>query len=143
MLTARQSLFWLVLAGLLMSGSCFAGSDIPNMVGTWVVESEGGVLAAASGPRERIHHKGEFSTLKGELVVVKQEGRIVHGIFSSPRAKEKFIGAITMDNKRFVYADEDGFLEGDFIDNVKLNIVYRHVTPTDTVIGVGTMTREK
>lgn len=37
-----------------------------DMVGTWVVEAEGGVLAAASGPRERIHHKGEFSTLKGE-----------------------------------------------------------------------------
>ncbi len=47
-----------------------------------------------------------------------------------------------MDNKRFYFADEDGMLEGDFIDNDKLNIIYRHTTPTDTVIGVGTWTRK-
>ena len=142
MFTARKSTIWLILAGLLMGGACSAASDIPNLVGTWMVEAEGGVLALTSGPREHIHHKGEFSKLKGEAVVTKQEGRIVHGVFTSPRAKESFIGAITMDNKRFYFADEDGMLEGDFIDNDKLNIIYRHTTPTDTVIGVGTWTRK-
>jgi hypothetical protein len=142
MLTTRPSTISLVLAGLLMGGTCTAASDIPNLVGTWVVESEGGVLALPGGPRVNIHQRGEFSKLKGEAVVTKQEGRIVHGVFTSPRAKEQFIGAITMDNKRFYFADEDGMMEGDFIDNDKLNIVYRHVTPTDTVIGVGTWTRK-
>jgi hypothetical protein len=142
MLTTRQSTFSLVLTGLLMGGTCSAASDIPNLVGAWVVESEGGVLALPGGPRVNIHQSGEFSKLKGEAVVTKQEGRIVHGVFTSPRAKEQFIGAITMDNKRFYFADEDGMMEGDFIDNDKLNIVYRHVTPTDTVIGVGTWTRK-
>ncbi len=87
MFTARNSTIWLILAGLLMGGACSAASDIPNLVGTWMVETEGGVLALTNGPREHIHHKGEFSKLKGEAVVTKQEGRIVHGVFTSPRAK--------------------------------------------------------
>ncbi len=143
MLTTRHCTFWLVLTGLLMGGTYSFAADIPYLVGNWVVETEGGVLASPSGPRENIHHSGEFSKLKGELVVTKQEGRIVHGVFTSPRAQENFIGAITMDNQRFFYADEDGMMEGDFVDNDKLNVVYRHVTPTDTVIGVGSMNRKQ
>ena len=143
MLKIRQSAAWLALAGLLISGTCAAGSDIPNLVGTWTVQSEGGVLALPGGPRANIHHQGEFSTFTGEAVVTKQEGRIVHGVISSPRAKERFIGAISMDNKHFYVADEDGTLEGEIVDNDKLYTAYHHVTPTDTVIGIGIWTRKQ
>lgn len=143
MLTSRQFTFWLVLAALLFGSTCSSASEIPNLVGTWVVETEGGVLDLVGGPRETVHHSGEFSKLKAELEVTKQEGRIVHGVFTSPRAKERFIGAISMDNKRFYYADEDGMMDGEFVENNKMNIVYRHVTPTDTVIGVGSMSRKQ
>ena len=80
MLKIRQSAAWLALAGLLISGTCAAGSDIPNLVGTWTVQSEGGVLALPGGPRANIHHQGES---------------------------------------------------------------YHHVTPTDTVIGIGIWTRKQ
>jgi hypothetical protein len=100
-------------------------------------------LQHSSGPRENIHHQAEFSKFKGEAVVTKQEDHIVHGVITSPRAKENFIGAITMDNKQFFYADQDGILDGDFVDNDKLYTVYRHVTPSDTVIAIGVWTRKK
>jgi hypothetical protein len=40
-------------------------------------------------------------------------------------------------------ADEDGFVDGDIVDDDRINVIYRHVSETDTVIGVGTLTRKK
>lgn len=136
-------MLWLALtAGLLVSGAPAADPEIPNLVGTWIVEAEGGVLTRDTKPRENIHHRGEFSTLKGEAVIDQQQGRIFHGTFTSPRDRESFIGGITMDNKRIIFADEDGMLEGEIRSADRIEVTYRHVTPTDTVIGVGTFTRK-
>jgi hypothetical protein len=127
---------------LLGTGLCLADSGIPNLVGTWTVKTEGGVLSKGGDPGAKTHHSGDFSTLTAEAVVTKQQGRVLHGTFKSPKATENFIAVIGMDNKSFYYADEDGFLEGK-ISKDKLDVVYRHVTPTDTVVGVGTWTRRK
>jgi hypothetical protein len=133
-----------VLAFLLGAGSCFAeNSAIPDMVGTWTVKTEGGVLLKGSAPTQKTHHAGEFSTLNAEMVVTKQQGRVLHGIFKSPKATEKFIAVIGMDNKSLYYADEDGFMDGKILNKDEINVVYRHVSPSDTVVGVGTITRKK
>jgi len=129
-----------VLFGL---GICFADSGIPNLVGTWTVQTEGAVLLKAAAAREETHHSGDFSTLKAEAVVTKQQGRVLHGTFKSSRATEKFVAVITMDNKSFYLADEDGFMEGQISSKDKINIIYRHSSPTDTVVAVGTWKRTK
>ena len=142
--TLKKSALGLALVGWLLGGGlCAADSGIPNLVGTWVVEAEGGVLARGPDIRENTHHRGEFSTLKAEAVVNKQQGRVLHGVFTSPRGSEKFIAVIGLDNKTFAFADEDGFLDGDLVDDDRINVIYRHVSETDTVIGVGTLTRKK
>jgi len=132
-----------LLAFWLGTAICFADSDIPNLVGTWTVEAEGCVLLKGAAPGVKTHHRGEFSTLKAEAVVTKQQGRVLHGIFKSKRATEKFVAAIAADNKSFYYADEDGFMEGNIVNKDTMNMIYRHVTTKDTVIGVGTWTRKK
>ncbi len=131
------------VAFLLGAEMCFADSAIPNVVGTWTVKTEGGVLAKGGAVRPQTHHTGPFSTLTAEAVVTKQKGRVVHGTFKSPRSTENFIAAIGMDNKTFWYADEDGMMEGRFVTEDRIDVIYRHVTPSDTVIGVGTWTRNK
>lgn len=145
MITMKQTAAKItVLVFLLCAGPCFADdSAIPNMVGTWTVKAEGGVLLKDSAPGPKTHHVGEFSTLTAEAVVTKQQGRVFHGTYKSPRATEKFIGAIGLDNKSFYYADEDGTMEGKIVNKDKMEVVYRHVTTSDTVIGVGTWTRKK
>ena len=75
--------------------------------------------------------------------MTKQQGRVLHGTFTTPKATESFIAVIGMDNKSFFYSDEDGFLEGKIINRNKINVVYRHITSADTVVGVGTWTRKK
>ncbi|PKN53058.1 MAG: hypothetical protein CVU55_03720 [Deltaproteobacteria bacterium HGW-Deltaproteobacteria-13] len=131
-----------MLAFLLGTAICFAEYGIPNLVGTWTVQSEGGVILKSAAHGAKTHHRGEFSTIKAEWIVTKQQGRVLHGIFKSPRATEKFVAVIAMDNKSLYQADEDGFLEGQ-ISNDKINIIYRHSTATDSVVAVGTMTRKK
>jgi hypothetical protein len=132
-----------LLAFLLGTAICFADSGIPNLLGTWTVQSEGAVLLKGAVHGAKTHHRGEFSTLKAEWVVTKQQGRVLHGIFKSPRATEKFVAVIAMDNKSLYLADEDGFLEGQISNNDKINIIYRHSTAADTVVAVGSLTRKK
>ena len=132
-----------MLAFLLGTTICFAESGIPNLLGTWTIQSEGGVILKGAVHGAKTHHRGEFSTLKAEWIVTKQQGRVLHGIFKSPRATEKFVAVIAEDNKSLYQADEDGFLEGQIINNDKINIIYRHATAADTVVAVGTMTRKK
>ena len=132
-----------VLVFLLGVGNCFADSAIPNMVGTWTVKAEGGVLFRGSASGSKTHHASEFSTMTAEAVVTKQQGRVLHGTFKSAKASESFIAAIGLDNKSFYFADEDGIMEGKILNKNRMEVVYRHVTTADTVIGVGTWTRKK
>ena len=134
----------IILLGVFFGmGICFADSGIPNLVGTWTVQAEGAVLLKSGATRAETHHSGDFSTLKAEAVVTKQQGRALHGTFKSARATEKFVAVIAMDNKSFYLADEDGFMEGQIRSKDKINIIYRHSSPTDTVVAVGTWTRKK
>jgi len=132
-----------LLAFLLGAAICFADSGIPNLVGTWAVKAEGGVILKGAVYGAKTHHRGEFSTLKAEWVVTKQQGRVLRGAFKSPRATEKFVAVIAEDNKSLYQADEDGFLEGQIINKDTINIIYRHSTSADTVVAVGTLTRKK
>lgn len=139
----RLSVGFIILAFLVGASLCFAESGIPNLVGTWSTKAEGGVITKGGALNTKTHHSGEFSTLSGEAVVTKQQGRVLHGTFTSPKATESFIAVIGMDNKSFFLADEDGFMEGQIVNKDKINIVYRHVTPADTVVAMGTWTRKK
>ena len=134
------SVLMLALLGLSV---CHADSMIPNLVGTWIVKSEGGVLLKGKESGPKTLHSGPFSTLNAEAVVTRQQGRIFHGDIKSDRAAKNFIGAIGHDNKTLYYADEDGFLEGRLINENTMEIVYRHVNPIDTVVAVGLWTRKK
>ena len=127
-LTARQS---------------FAGnSPIPNLVGTWKVQSEGATVLHRDNYSTKTHHASQFTTLTAEAIIQKQEGRRVVGILKSPRYSERFAGVISVDGKTFAYVDEDGSLDGKIINNNLIEVVYRHNSPTESVVASGTYTRK-
>lgn len=128
---------------LLGTGVCFADSDIPNLVGTWTVKGEGGVSAKAGGPAPTTHHSGEFSTLTAEVVMTKQQGRVIHGIFKSQKSSENFVAVIGPDNKSFYYADGDGFIDGKIVSKDRIDVIYRHVSPSDSLAAWGIWTRKQ
>ncbi|MCX6779015.1 MAG: hypothetical protein NTU97_02180 [Candidatus Magasanikbacteria bacterium] len=133
----------LLIATLFCVSVCMADSDIPNLTGTWVVKTEGGLLLKGKEPGPKTHHTQPFSSLNAEAVITKQQGRIMHGTFKSQRATENFVGAIGLDNKTLYGSYEQGFWEGKIIDKDTIQIAYRHVTPTDSVVAVGVWTRKK
>ena len=143
MITAKKIVLGIALFTFLFTaGVCLADSAIPNLVGAWTVTAEGGVLLKGGAFGWKTHHSGDFSVLTAEAVINKQQGRVVHGVFTSLKATEKFVCVISFDNKGFHCADEDGTMDGKIISKNKIEIVYRHVTNSDTVVGVGTWTRK-
>lgn len=128
---------------ILVASFCLAGPQIPNLVGTWEVKSEGGVAVRADKTGKTTHWEPKQTSLKAEAYVTKQNGRVLYGTFKSNRATENFIGVIGHDNKTFYLADEDGYADGKIISNDSIEVIYRHVTHTDSVAAVGTWTRKK
>ncbi|MEA5441810.1 hypothetical protein [Cyanobium gracile] len=91
--------------------------------------------------RCKTHHHGDFSDLEATVEITRQQGRLMHGVFRSKFASEKFVATIGYDNKSFFLVDEDGFAEGRIIDGRNLQVVYRHSTDLDSVIDLSTWTR--
>lgn len=133
----------LLLVFLLGTGVCFAESEIPNLVGTWEVKSEAGFITKGSEAGNWTHHRQEISTLTAELVVTKQQGRILYATFTSQYATEKMAAVIGWDNKTIYFVDEDGFTDATIVNKDKITCIYRHVGVKDAVVAAGVWTRKK
>jgi len=137
-----------VAGGIAIIGSITArqslarNSPIPNLVGSWKVQSEGATVLHRDNYSSKTHHASQFTTLSAEAIIQKQEGRRVVGILKSPRHSERFAGVISVDGKTFAYVDEDGSLNGKIVNNDLIEVVYRHISPTESVVASGTYTRK-
>jgi hypothetical protein len=40
-------------------------------------------------------------------------------------------------------SDEDGFMEGQISNKDQINVIYRHLSSSDTIVAVGTWTKKK
>lgn len=133
----------LVSLAVFSASLCLANSEIPNLVGVWEVRSEGGVIIRGDKTGKTTHFEAKQTSLKADLEITKQDGRVLYGTFRSSRATENFIAVIGHDNKTLYYVDEDGFADGRIINTDKIESIYRHVSPTDSVAAVGVWTRKK
>ena len=137
-ITAGVALLFLVSVTV-----CFAGPKIPSLVGAWSAKAEGGVLVRGEKTGKTTHWENKQQTALGaEIIITEQKDRVIYGVFTSKKAKENFIAVIGTDNKLY-FADEDGFLDGKIINDDTIEVIYRHVTPTDTVVSIGVWTRKK
>jgi hypothetical protein len=137
------------LAILLAGGGAAMAQEVPDLKGTWT-PSEGAHIV--DGPSRHIRSGTEpvaggdtlrRHTSKFVFRFEGQEGRTFWGVLSSAAVSEKLIGAISVDGKRFVIADEDGTFDGTVVDNDTLDYCYTHVTPTDRAVACGLLIREK
>lgn len=132
------------LAGLCITGNCLAQdvhTEVPNLVGTWTGEARGEALTSGETLGSKTHWSREFSHVNFEYVVTAQEGRFIRGIMRSPKATEHFRAFISQDNK-ILFADEDGSAEGWILGRNRIYFLYRHITPSETVVAVSVWTRK-
>ena len=73
----------LLLVILFSTGVCFAETDIPNLVGTWAVQSEGTQLNKGDAAGNWSHYRGGANALTAELIVTKQQGRVLYATIVS------------------------------------------------------------
>lgn len=132
-----------LLVFLLGVGVCSAAEKIPNLVGTWAVKSEAALLTKGGPPGDWTHHRDVFSNLTAELVITKQEGRVLYGTFTSSQATENMAGVIGWDNKTLYLVDMDGFTDATIVSPDKITSIYRHVGNKDAVAAAGVWTRVK
>ena len=132
-----------LLVCMLTACLCFADSGVPNMLGKWTVKSEAAFMSKGKTPGTWTHHTQPASPLVAEAVFTKQEGRLLYGTFTSAKATEQFIAVIGLDNKTIYYADQDGFMDARLVDNDTLQVVYRHVSSSDSVVALGVWKRKK
>lgn len=139
---------------LVGTGVCFAGPAIPNLVGTWTADTVGAVMVKGDDPATGSMHGGESAAFsengkikhiarQAKVVVTAQKGRVLHGTFVSAKATENFVMVIGWDSKTVYLADHDGFMDGTIVNKDRINFVYRHVTPEDTVASAVTWKRSK
>lgn len=136
---ALGCLFALILA----SSIAWAGGKVPSLVGKWSVESSGGMMLNAEKEGKETHWMAGQKTLKGQIEITGQEDRFVVGTYTSPRGSEKFIAMITPDGKYMYASDTDGFFDCKIANKDTLEIVYRHVKATDSVVAIGIAKRQK
>jgi hypothetical protein len=143
-------LAFLIIGFVLLSGCTDTGSlnaqpaqattqpIILNLTGTWNTVSEGSFMYKSTD------YKDEYNTLHGQLFITKQQGKFLYGTFTVPmRNDTKFIGVISTDNKSAYFADKDGFIDCQIVNNDQINMVYRQVTDNKTEVISGTWTRVK
>lgn len=134
---------------LLAAGQAAMAQAVPDLKGTWT-PTEGAHIV--DGPSR--HTQSGTAPVPGDDTLKRhtsefvfrfegQEGRTFWGALSSGQVSEKLVGAISVDGKRFVIADEDGTFDGTVVDADTLDYCYTHVTPTDRAVACGLLIRQK
>ncbi len=140
----KRVLGLLVAVSLLSAGSILAaGPDIPNLVGTWSVKSEGAMVLKGDKAGAKTHRTPGVSTLEADFVVTKQDGRVLSGFIKSKKATEDFLAVVGHDNKSLYFVDTDGYLDGRIVDADTIETVYRHTTDKEVIIAIGSLKRKK
>lgn len=137
--------FVLLLAG----GQAATAGEVLDLKGTWhpgegahIVDGES--RHTPSGTEDVPGHDTlKQHTSKFVFRFEGQDGRTFWGTLSSAEVSESLIGALSVDGKRFVMADEDGTFSGTVVDDDTLDYCYTHVTPTDRAVACGLLVREK
>jgi len=133
----------LVVSLLIISSLAFAEESIPSLLGKWNTESMGGIIIHGKKQSKSTHWNTGQKILNGQIEFLTQEGRFVTGVYKSDRHTEKFIAMISFDGKSLHASDTDGFFDAKLIDSDTMELVYRHVKASDSVIAIATVKRQK
>jgi hypothetical protein len=72
-----------------------------------------------------------------------QDGTRFWGSLTSPYRTERLMGSIAADGKRIYMVDQDGFIDGVFIDPDTIDVCYREIKPDSAVVSCNIVRRDK
>jgi len=128
-----------------MAAAGFAGSDLPDLKGTWVVKASGsGLEKPGKSPPPKLHGtKLGFHEIEFLMVIDQQDGFRFSGYRESARKKEMVAGVIGYDNKTLYMVDNDGVIIANLVSPDKMESIYLHVTKQHSIASREIMTRKR
>jgi len=123
----------------------FAGSDIPDVKGTWVMKAQGmrHHKAQEANPKSHTDVKTGLAQFELKITIDKQDGFRFSGTKESAKLKETVSGVIGFDNKTLYLVDDDGMAFCRLVAPDKMEHIYLHVTKHDSVAGRGIFVRKR
>jgi hypothetical protein len=113
----------------LLATPALAQSTVPDLRGTWKGDSES--IIAGTGNK---HHAAaaaqdtpELRSMSFTLVIDKQDGRRVSGVFSSARTSQALIGVLSRTGT-LLMVDKDGYTFGTLLAPDRLELCYLQTT---------------
>jgi hypothetical protein len=123
----------IIALATLLATPAYAQSTIPDLRGTWKGDSES--IIAGTGNK---HHTGaaqdapELRSMSFTLVLDKQDGRRVSGVFSSARTSQALIGVLSRTGT-LLMVDNDGYTFGTLLAPDRLELCYLQTTANGRV----------
>ena len=118
----------IITLATLLATPALAQSTIPDLRGTWKGDSES--IIAGTGNK---HHTGaaqdapDLRSMSFTLVIDKQDGRRVSGVFSSARTSQALIGVLSRTGT-LLAVDKDGYTFGTILSPDQLELCYLQTT---------------
>ena len=119
----------IITLATLLATPALAQSTVPDLRGTWKGDSE------STGNK---HHTGaaqdapELRSMSFTLVIDKQDGRRVSGVFSSARTSQALIGVLSRTGT-LLMVDNDGYTFGTLLAPDQLELCYLRTTANGRV----------
>ena len=123
----------------------FAGSDIPDITGTWVRKIQAVKHHRLPKPDRKVHNdvKTGHSEMEFTLTIDKQDGFRFSGTKGTDRRRERISGVIGFDNKTLYMVDDDGMSFCRLVSPDKMEEVYLHVTTWNSLAGRAILVRKR
>jgi hypothetical protein len=112
---------------LTTAASSQAQDAVPDLKGTWTGTNKAVVIGTSGhhGGSEAAHTAPpRISEVTFTFVVEGQDGRTAWGTLTSPNARERFVWAISHDNRTIIGSDRDGTFFNRLLEPNKLEICY-------------------
>jgi hypothetical protein len=137
----------LAVALLLVGPTSGHAADLPNLVGSWKVETPvvftgNGAHHPTDAPQTGGSGQPHLRDFTGTFTVVGQEGDRFWGTLETPYYKEDLIGVLTGEEGRFLMVDSDGFHQGRVLGPGEIRYCYQQNSPELRVAGCGKMTKQ-
>ena len=138
-----SKLAWIVVLAMLTAAPAAAQQGaIPDLRGTWKGESES-IILGTGNPHHAATPSAEprLNSVAFTVTIDKQDGRRFAGTFSSPRASEKFVAAISRNNTILV-VDDDGYTVGTILAPNRMEWCYMHRSQTTRMVSCTELTKQ-
>ncbi len=123
----------------------FAGSEIPDLKGTWILKNKavGHDKLTELQPERHTDLKDGLAEVAFTLKIDRQDGFRFSGTKVSDTRTEKVSGVIGFDNKTVYMVDDDGILLCKLVSPDKMEQIYLHLTKHRSLAARGMLIRKR